>query len=181
MNNDFKTVRFNTYREPLYNFKKEKMITHLFGISITIIIFSSLLLGTISYWFPILGFVFIVTLFIYIHRRSKAELYKFSINGLLTIDSLGFHIDQNEKTFIPFDQIKQIKFHYDRPVENYWGRFPPAKTYKLILLLDNKTKEIYVERNAIIGDRIIHGDFVNTMTDLRKISHELYKKIVYDK
>lgn len=182
MNIDFKTVIFPTYEEGPEQTRKKRTINTLQAILILIITVSlTFFLGNISIYLGLfIPFLLIILLKIFISQKGRSELINFKRNGTLKINSEGLLIDQQQKVSIPYDKVKKINFEFDRADPLHLGRFPKARTYKLIIHTDLGVNMVCVDNEAELGYRKLYGSLIETLQALRKSNHTLYKKIQFN-
>lgn len=179
MNIDFKTVIFPTYEQGAEQTQKKRTINTLQTILILIIAIAlTFILGNVSIYLGLfVPFLLVILLKVFISQKGRTELKNFKKNGTLSINNEGILIDQSEKVSIPYDTVRKINFEFDRADPLHIGKFPKARTFKLIIQTDRSIKTIYVDKDAELGYRKLYGDLIETLQALRRTNHELYKKI----
>ena len=182
MNIDFKTVIFPTYEEGPKQTREKRIINTIQIISILIIAIAlTFILGNMSIYLGLfVPFLLILLFKIYVSQRGRTELKNFKSNGTLSITSEGLFLDQPEKVSIPYDIVKKINFEFDRADPLHIGKFPKARTYRLIIHTNLGVNTVCVDNEAELGYRKLYGSLIETLQALRQSNHTLYKKIQPD-
>ncbi len=176
---DLETIEFSIVDPPLVERKEllkwswKKAFPFLF-LLVTYLVFP--FIHPMLFIIAICGYVaWVLGMIIYLELKPP----KYPITGHLTISGEGFRIHDKSEVFVPLDQIKFIRYEYDRPQDNT-SKSPVAATYCLKLLLKDgtriKTFVYYKPLNKTIGN---YKNFHQLMEYLQKKNFYFYQNIQY--
>ncbi len=176
-------VSFATVAPPFWDRKQYKKYYRFFGFGTVLLLALSLtltiLLKTGIFFYIALGLLFLLGILAF---RADKKLFLILPKGTLTLNPNGISIQEENGIFIPYEEIKSIRYEYDRP--RYSSRYaaPPAGTYKFSLTRKNNTTVItYIHYPALQENKNGFTDFAQVMLHFQKTNRYFYEHIRYYK